>query len=294
VVRVNTGVDAFSLSQNSQLKAYSIWNPEKYLNIWVCQLLNNYLGYAQYPIISPLWADSLPMIPNAEDVQPDGIVIDPRVFGDVPAGESGPYGSYNKGRTASHEIGHYLGLLHIWGDGFSCADNKTDYCTDTPPQGTYTSGCPTSAISCIPNVPAMKENYMDYTNDACMNIFTAEQKKRMRLVLRNCIRRKSVLQNVPACGLTSISPEIPENKQGSIRLLYSDQGDGVELIPSDMEIAGTQLFDLPGRLLSSQIPAKDFASYPVRISLRGIPAGTYFIRVKDSRGQFRQLSFRRF
>jgi hypothetical protein len=293
IVRVNTGVDAFDLfSQNAQLKSYSNWNPDKYLNIWVCKLMNNYIGYAQYPMISPLWADSLPMIPNPEDVQPDGVVIEYRVFGNVPDGESGPFGVYNKGRTATHEVGHYLGLLHIWGDGSSCADNKTDYCSDTPPQATFTSGCPSLVNSCVAGTPAMKENYMDYTNDACMNVFTQEQKKRMRLVLRNCIRRRTVILNNAACGLTSLEPPVVKKTGPAVSLIVRNMGQEIEITPLEIEVREVRILDLLGRPQKVLLPPADFASYPIRLSVAGLAPATYFVRIGCADGLVRMLSFR--
>lgn len=296
IVRVNTGVDAFDLfTQNAQLKGYSLWNPEKYLNIWTCKLLNSYIGYAQYPMISPLWADSLPMVPNPEDVQPDGVVIEYRVFGNVPAGESGPYTAYNQGRTASHEIGHYLGLLHIWGDGTSCADNKTDYCSDTPPQATYTSGCPSVApVSCTSGTPAMMENYLDYTNDACMNIFTQEQKKRMRMVLRNCIRRKTVKSTNSACGISSVDPTERSPVKPGISLKVGREESWVEVSPLNMEIREIRMFDVCGRTISRQQPSVNYAAYPSRMSTAGLAPGAYFLQVSDGEGIRRMASFRIF
>lgn len=85
IVRVNANREGFDfLSDNTLLKGLSIWNPAKYLNVWTCQLNGNlYIGYAQYPIIPSFWSDSLPMVQPIPDVQPDGVVIDYRVFGDV-------------------------------------------------------------------------------------------------------------------------------------------------------------------------------------------------------------------
>jgi hypothetical protein len=295
VVRVNTGTDAFDLfTQNAQLKNYSLWDPEKYLNIWVCKLQNNYIGYAQYPYISPIWADSLPMVPNIEDVQPDGVVIEYRVFGLVPAGQSGPYGVYNKGRTATHEVGHYLGLLHIWGDGFSCADDKTDFCSDTPKQGTFTSGCPATVASCVSGVPAMKENYMDYTNDACMNIFTQEQKKRMRIVLRNCIRRKTLMQNVPVCSLTSVEPDSPAIRNPGLALAVNPQNDELMVNFFGFDLEEIEVFDLPGRPVYRYQPEKKLSKAPLILALAGWRSGTYFVRVKDDSGRRWLAPFIRF
>lgn len=293
IVRVNTGVDAFDLfTQNAQLKAYSIWNPEKYLNIWVCKLQGSFIGYAQYPYISPAMADSLPMVPNVEDVQPDGVVIEYRVFGNVPAAESGPYTVYNKGRTATHEVGHYLGLLHIWGDGTSCAENKTDFCSDTPPQATYTSGCPSSATSCIAGTQAMKENYLDYTNDACMNIFTLEQKKRMRIVLRNCVRRNTVMQNPAACGLTPVNPVSESHFRFQLYLNSSE--DYLEINPGIGVLAEAEIISLLGTSIKSCFPERVESGNRIKVPLNGLPPGAYFVRVTDAFGATKTAGFRRF
>lgn len=201
IVRVQGSKPSFDFTADNALIKSSLWDPNRYLNIWTCKIAgDNYIGYAQYPFL-----DSIPMPLPIPDVQPDGVVIDYRVFGDVPAGQSGPFPAYNKGRTATHEIGHYLGLIHIWGDGFSCADGASDFCDDTPPQGTYTSGCPSSVNSCQTGVPAMFQNYMDYTNDVCMNIYTNDQKRRMRIVMRNAPRRKTLFTTPTQCGVSSVS-----------------------------------------------------------------------------------------
>ena len=168
IVRIQATQESFDFTnENTLFKNLSFWDPNKYLNIWVVKFTGDqYIGYAQYPFIQALWADSLAFPLPVPDVQPDGVVIEYRVFGNVPTGQSGPFASYNKGRTVTHEIGHYLGLLHTWGDGFGCTDpNGTDYCEDTPKQGEFTAGCPTTRQSCVQGTPVMKENYLDYTND---------------------------------------------------------------------------------------------------------------------------------
>ena len=88
----------------------------------------------------------------------------------------------------THELGHWLGLRHIWGDGDCTAD---DYCNDTPLADASHSGCPTdnSCTDSPIDYNDMVQNYMDYSYDACMNLFTEDQKTRMRTVLLNCPRR---------------------------------------------------------------------------------------------------------
>ena len=86
---------------------------------------------------------------------------------------------YNLGRTLTHELGHWLGLRHIWGDA-TCGD---DYCNDTPTQQTSNGGCPTFPSVTCGNSGDQSMNYMDYVNDACMYMFTSDQKARMDVVL---------------------------------------------------------------------------------------------------------------
>lgn len=107
----------------------------------------------------------------------DGVVINYKYFGD-----SGSQTPYHKGRTATHEIGHWLDLHHIWGDT-TCGD---DGISDTPVQEGKTKGCPDQPLLSCQNAPngAMFMNYMDYSNDECMFMFTREQKKRMLNTLK--------------------------------------------------------------------------------------------------------------
>lgn len=291
--RVNTNRDGFNfLSDNTVLKGFGTWDTDKYLNVWVCKILGNqYIGYAQYPYIPAGMSDSLPMV-GVTDVLPDGVVADYRVFGDVPAGQSGPFPSYNKGRTISHEIGHYLGLIHIWADASSCSDPaNTDFCDDTPKQETFTSGCPSAVLaSCTTGVPRMKENYMDYTNDACMNIFTNDQKRRMRMVLRNCIRRKSLLTSpvIPCSANTDTQPVFPENKK--IKCYYLNNSELTNILvveaPDKSTISEMVIFDFTGKAVPFRT-LNDESKAPIKaqIQLTGLACGVYFIRITTSNGQ---------
>ncbi|RAJ73491.1 putative secreted protein (Por secretion system target) [Chitinophaga dinghuensis] len=150
------------------------WDSKRYLNIWVTRLAGNYLGVAA-PSTYGYPADQL------------GVVIMYNAFGTIGQELSG---IYNKGRTATHEIGHFFGLKHIWGDdNGDCSDD--DGIADTPLQGTNSFGCPTFPKTdlCSPTPPGiMFMNYMDYTDDACMHLFTAGQVVRMRYVLENVVQ----------------------------------------------------------------------------------------------------------
>lgn len=179
------------------LKPSTYWNPEKYYNIWVVDLNETIagggqlLGYAQFPSQS-----NLPGIPATGPASTDGVVVDYRSFGNAEKGNFPTMrATYNLGRTLTHETGHWLGLRHIWGDT-NCGD---DFVGDTPPQASASSGCPTGRMSC--GATNLVENYMDYSNDACMNIFTLNQKDRIRAVMTISPRRNSLLTS-NVCGIT--------------------------------------------------------------------------------------------
>ena len=167
------------------------WDPSKYMNIWLCNISGGILGYAQFPE-SPLGG----MGCGTQAAATDGVVFLYNSIGK--SAVTGFTGAYNEGRTATHEIGHWLGLRHIWGDGGCTVD---DFCNDTPEAAAANYGCPAGTNSCTaaPDAgPDMIENYMDYTDDLCMNIFTNDQKMRMRTVLENSPRRVSLI-NSDAC-----------------------------------------------------------------------------------------------
>lgn len=148
-------------------KTATTWDRNKYLNIWIATIGGGTLGYT--------------MIPGGPADQ-DGVVIDPLYIG-VGGSSSAPF---NKGRTASHEIGHWLGLDHTWGDdGTACTG--TDGVEDTPNQAGENYGCPTfpQTDACSPTSPGvMYMDYMDYTDDGCMFMFTNAQKKQNAFCLK--------------------------------------------------------------------------------------------------------------
>src|SRR5690606_25564422 len=155
------------------------------------------LGYAQFPDPAGTGLDGL----DPDDVpvgaaNTDGVVIAANSVGSV--ANPNPLGApYNKGRTLTHEAGHWLGLRHIWGDTSACTND--DYCADTPDASTENYGCPT-----IDHCPSdglgndMVENYMDYTDDSCMDTFTADQVSRVLAVITNSPRRANLLTST-AC-----------------------------------------------------------------------------------------------
>lgn len=169
------------------LKPGTIWDPTKYMNIWVVNFggqASHLLGYAQFPSLSNL--DGLDN--NGGLSTTDGVVIRHTAFGTTGTVQA----PYDGGRTATHEVGHWLGLRHIWGDG-DCYED--DYCDDTPRASQANYACKRTNSCTKFTGRDMIENYMDYTPDGCMNIFTEDQKARMRAVLSKCPRRKELIKS---------------------------------------------------------------------------------------------------
>lgn len=186
IVRVKGAQNGWVQADDYELKAQSYWPAEQYLNLWVIDLVDNLVGYAKYP------ESTLPGIDNPSmNRLTDGVVIWHRAFGSVDDGNFDLSSTFNKGRTLTHELGHFFGLRHIWGDDSGGCD-ADDFVSDTPKQGGNSSGCPTHPRSSCGTVN-MFQNYMDYTADACMNLFTKEQMTRMTTVLENSPRRASLL-----------------------------------------------------------------------------------------------------
>lgn len=186
-----------------ELKPLTIWNPNFYYNVWTVtfdtedELL---LGYAQFPGQSGLSG----LNENGGPASTDGVVVRYSVVGSAQKGNFPVMQApYNLGRTMVHETGHWLGLRHIWGDGPCNAD---DFCDDTPSASGPHRGCPRGTVSC--DSQDMVENYMDYSDDACMNIFTRDQKTRILAVMELSPRR-GILKNSMVCGETVAEAPVP-------------------------------------------------------------------------------------
>lgn len=155
------------------------WPTDEYLNVWVCNIGGGILGYAQFP---------------GGAASTDGVVNDYRYLGSVGAATA----PFDLGRTLTHEIGHWLNLRHIWGDGGCGVD---DFVSDTPTSDgpNYTSAPCTfpGPVSC--GTDDMFQNYMDYSDDACMNLFTSGQKARMQALFNTGGFRESLLSS-NGCG----------------------------------------------------------------------------------------------
>ena len=168
ITRTTTTVAEFGPDDSMKAKktgGVSPWPTDRYLNIWVCALGGGLLGYAQFP---------------GGPAATDGVVILNEAFGTTGSAKA----PFNKGRTATHEVGHYLYLRHIWGDRNDCTGN--DFVTDTPPaQGANMQKPKFPHITCNngPNGD-MFMNFMDYSNDDARHMFTKGQVLRMHQTLQ--------------------------------------------------------------------------------------------------------------
>jgi len=167
VTRTKTGKASFGSDEGAKKTStggIAPITPQSHLNVWVCSLGEGLLGYAQFP---------------GGPAATDGVVINYLAFGTSGTAQA----PYNKGRTSTHEIGHYLNLRHIWGDTPDCTGS--DMVADTPNCAGPNFGSPKGPIVTCNNGPqgGMWMNYMDYTDDASMFMFTPQQVLRMRTTL---------------------------------------------------------------------------------------------------------------
>ncbi|MDQ6762343.1 MAG: M43 family zinc metalloprotease [Bacteroidota bacterium] len=237
------------------------WDSKRYLNIWVCNLFNRTLGYSVMP---------------GGPTEKDGVVIHYNVFGTT--GNLNP--EFSKGRTATHEIGHWLGLKHLWGDA-SCGD---DGIADTPPQQSNNSYCPsfprTSSCSINP-FGDMFMDYMDFTDDECMNMFTAGQRNEMRGQFAMGHARNSIL-NSAACdsalreaGPVPGDPVAHELKVSVFPNPFTSQLTINSTNAGDIIGRKIKLYDVTGKVYIEQILQSQTTVIPVY----QIPAGVYFLKI---------------
>ncbi len=161
-----SGFGADDLMKKAATGGIAPFSPKTHLNLWVCALTGGLLGYAQFP---------------GGPAANDGVVINYRSFGTSGTAQA----PFNKGRTATHEIGHYFNLRHIWGDTPDCSGS--DMAADTPNCAGPNYGSPNWPVVTCNNGPNgdMFMNYMDYVDDAAMFMFTAQQVIRMRTALES-------------------------------------------------------------------------------------------------------------
>lgn len=245
------------------------WDSNRYLNIWVTTFKDDYLGYGNFPGAK----DIKGLDENDVEEKLDGIFIHQKAFGrQIGTATSSTYGY---GRTTTHEVGHWLGLIHTWGDEF-CGD---DYISDTPPTESenlvFNCNIKTSKCDGRTVTKNMIENYMDYSPDACMNIFTVEQKKRVRAILDLSKRRRRVV-------ISGKNP-LPVSEQLTIKVFPnpSNYQANLEILLPDFQDVTLQIYDSGGRLLHEE-EIKDIPSSQISLPAEQLTGGVYIVSVSSA------------
>jgi hypothetical protein len=234
------------------------WDSKSYLNIWICNM-KDFLGYSTFPGMDPM---------------KDGVVLS---FEALNARGTSP--TKNDLRTVVHEVGHWLNLYHIWGEDY-CGDDKVD---DTPKQSGFTPGCPTGTRITCNNGPNgdMYMNYMDFTDDVCMHMFTIGQRRRARIIFEEGGPRNSILYSkglnssiIEAAPLPDFYPKWPyaqvyPNPATTSIKIYFDYDE--RWIGKKMEI-----LDMSGRIVLSKIISSKIET----IDVNRLNAGVYFIHAE--------------
>jgi hypothetical protein len=252
--RVYTEVESFQGfnddMKNSSSGGVDAWDTNQYLNLWVCNLSGNLLGFATMP-------------GDVENIY-DGVVIDYNYFG-VNLTATNPY---NLGKTVTHEVGHYFNLEHVFYAGCSDWDN----CDDTPSVSTATYGCPESPQESCGGEVSMTMNYMDYTDDACMCMFTTCQAEIMVSTLLN--QRFGLLGN-DACSIGldgdvfELEKIYPNPFQSSLNINISN--------------SHVLIFDLFGRIVMRQ-----HVISPTVLNLDKINSGLYILYIPEQ-GYYKEI-----
>jgi Pregnancy-associated plasma protein-A len=254
--------DPFDEADQLKISKLSYWPSDCYFNIWTTTLSNNYLGYSQFPS-----ANGIDGLGEEVDEKLDGVYIDYRYFGRKSSPITSKY--YKLGRTTTHEVGHWLGLIHTWGDE-NCGD---DYVKDTPAaeNSNLTLVCADKYSTCSGSrTKNMIENYMDYTIDSCMNTFTIGQRERVNIVFELSTRRKKLIE---------CSTRLPESDNIKLEIVPNPiVGDlkGKLLFKGNTK-AEILLFDRRGNLLERQI-FLDRKSFLFTIPFNNLPKGIYIVK----------------
>jgi hypothetical protein len=251
------------------------WDTNRYLNIWVCNIEPSFLGQIFGLAYPPQGLENWPEGSKEPAPEVAGVILHYTTLGsNNPSAGLDDYDLNDGGRTATHEIGHYLGLRHIWGDGFFDGCAVDDGIEDTPNVASAANySCDFSLNTCFEgeqDLPDMIENFMDYNRDDCVNLFTENQIGVMRWVLENL--RPGLIE-----GQFSGLPGYSEKEL----LMYPNPASEYFLLPESHEIPGRiRVFDCRGALIfesaiagSRQVPCADW------------PDGMYMVQYFDGQRQ---------
>ncbi len=273
ITRTQTQVSSFD--GNGDVKFSSTggvdnWDPTKYLNLWVCDLSasGGTLGYAAFP-------SDLSTYP-AED----GVVIHYECFGTIGTAGQGSFQYNHLGRTATHEVGHWLNLFHIWGDNQpNCGD---DLVADTEPADDSNSGFPTFPVDPFNQCGTgangeMYMNYMDYVDDDAMVMFTAGQAQRMHAALNG--PRAALLQSNGCSAPLSLDEAV----FAPMFNVFPNPSNGEFTVNFQQEIglgSKMEVYDVLGKTVRSIVLSNQLTQ---KLDLSNLNEGVYYLRLHSDR-----------
>jgi len=267
IIRKSTTILSFNINDDIKSSATGgddAWDCDNYLNIWVGSLSTGILGYSSVP---------------GGPKENDGVVIQYTAFGTVGTAAA----PFNRGRTTTHEIGHWLNLIHTWGDA-DCGDDKV---ADTPPQEAPTRGCPgTAKISCTngPNGD-MYMNFMDFTDDACMNLFTNGQKERMHSLFAPGGPRFPLLSSAAIGSLSQSSPLEARQDQddNDLRIhIYPNPASDIVYLQISNGLSAISTVELYNEM-GQRVMTVRLNQHLQQINVSSLKAGIYYIKTDDGK-----------
>ena len=256
------------------------WNPAKYLNIWVCDMeFPNYLGivygFATPPTGAPNWDNSITKDTN--DLE-SGVVLHYKIVGrKSPLSPS----KYVEGKTAVHEVGHFLGLRHVWGDGNSSTGcNVDDGIFDTPNArvANATCGGQNTCMDASNDKPDMTENYMDYALDGCAAMYTKEQAFVMRYVLNNLrpgLPYREIVYDTAVAPVEGISVNIYPNPVADNKTLK------IKITENIAQTYTLNIVDMSGKQVTSQ---KIQSNIVQAIDVSALANAVYYVTIRHQSG----------
>ena len=267
IARKHTNVTIFAFNDEMKSSATGgddAWDADQYLNIWVCNLQGGTLGYSS-------------IVGGNKAV--DGVAVLYTAFG-IGGTARAPF---NEGRTCTHEVGHWLNLIHTWGDA-ECGDDQV---ADTPPQQQADYGNPGGIIVTCGNTPYgnMYMNYMDFTDDIGMHMFTYGQRDRMRALFSPGGYRYPLLTS-PAATAPAGEPAEVLSRNGNFLaadVFPNPASSYVSVNLKDPAQVGSLLsvYTLTGQV----IMAERITQSSFQLNVSGLAAGLYFIHLGNSDGQ---------
>jgi len=238
----------------------SAWESSEYINIWVCDMGEGLNGVATFP--------------GEANAAEDGLIVNYRFFGRNGSAEA----PYALGHTTTHEIGHYLGLNHVWGSGIVGNCDSDDGIADTPlSSATYQNACPDFFESSC-NSSDMYMNFMYYTDDACLAMFTEGQKARMLSTLES--DRAGLLAS-KGCMPVSVE-EVDKAIQWSIYPNPASDILNIQLVGENEMMEGFSLFDMTGQ----RVLCKHAIASAYQIDVAHLPKGIYIIQVNQEQSNY--------